>query len=748
MLAKIQNQTGHWVDRIVTILLVGGTGIILVFLFAVQFPTGNQYQLEAGKVSPSTIVAPRQITYESQILTDEARERAAQAVEPQYDPPESRVRRQQLDRAEQILEFISIVRSDPYATRDVQSDYLAAIPDLTLTQEQIGQIIELSPEEWDSIVAEVPQVLTSAMREEIHNTDSALKAAQRSVPALIVGDLDEPATSVVTEIVRDLIRPNSFYNEERTEELRTIERNQVPIQTVSFERDEVILRAGDVVTPKDVEALAQVGLLQSEWNWWLVVRSLLWTVALMSVVGGALYRLRPGILASNQQLALLSLSTILWLVLAKLMIVPHEWLPYLYPMATLGMLIAVLVDLRIAIVLTLAFTLSILYFSTADAMVVTYVSMGSLVGALTLGRAERLTAFLWAGLAVMLSNLLIFAAFRAPFIEFTTSRQMQMLLVLAVSGGLSASIALIGYFVLGNIFGITTSLQLTELSRPTHPLLRQLLLKAPGTYHHTIVVSNLSERAAAAIGADAFLTRVGAYYHDIGKTVRPYFFIENSADGAENPHDKLDPLTSAQIIISHVTDGIDLAQKYKLPARLQDFIREHHGTSLVQYFYSQAQREAKAGEVVDESDFRYAGPRPRTKETAILMLADTCESAVRAIRPATRAELAKVVNNLIDTRVADGELAESDLTFKELQTVKDVFLQVLQGVHHPRIAYPQRAKPTPLMAASAPRPVAASPAANSDQPSVEEPAAPAAAQSAANPKEKPTRVPGGFEQFA
>jgi hypothetical protein len=741
MLAKIQSQTGVWVDRAVTTLLVGGTGIIMVVLFAAQFPTGNQYQLEAGTVSPSTIVAPRQITYESQILTEEARERAAQAVEPQYDPPESRVRRQQVERTEEILEFVSIVRNDPYATRDIQVDYLAAIPDLSLTQEQIGQIMELSPEEWDNVVTEVPRVLATAMREEIHNTESALKSARRSVPALIEGDFSEPANNLVTELVRDLIRPNSFYNEERTEELRNVERNKVPIQTVSLERDEVILRAGDVVTPQDVEALEQVGLLQSEWNWWLALRALLWSVALIGVVGAALYRLRPETLASNQQLALLALATILWLLLARLMIIPHEWLPYLYPMATLGMLIGVLIDLRVAIVITLAFTLSLLYFSAADAMVVVYASVGSLVGALTLGRAERLTAFLWAGLAVMLSNLLVFAAFRAPFMEFTTSKQMQMLLVLALSGGLSASIALIGYFVLGNIFGITTSLQLTELSRPTHPLLRQLLLKSPGTYHHTIVVSNLSERAAAAIGADAFLTRVGAYYHDIGKTVRPYFFIENSADGAESPHDKLDPLTSAQIIISHINDGVDLAQKYKLPARIRDFIREHHGTSLVQYFYAQAQRQAKPGEVVDENDFRYAGPRPRTKETAILMLADTCESAVRAIRPATRADLADVVNNLIDSRVADGDLDECDLTFRELQTIKDVFLQVLQGVHHPRIAYPQRMKLTPQPADA---PAAA---ANSKAP---EKAAPrvAATQPAERRDDAPAHVPGGYEQFA
>ncbi len=294
---------------------------------------------------------------------------------------------------------------------------------------------------------------------------------------------------------------------------------------------------------------------------------------------------------------------------------------------------------------------------------------------------------------------LTFAAFRAPFSEFTPTRLFQMVMVLLLNGGLSASIAMIGYLVLGNLFGITTSLQLTELSRPTHPLLRQLLLKASGTYHHTIVVSNLAERAAAAIGADAFLTRVGAYYHDIGKTVRPYFFSENIVDN-NSPHDKLDPLTSAQIIISHVSDGIDLANKYRLPQRIQDFIREHHGRTLVKYFYIQAEREAGDNEIVDIADFSYLGPCPRSKETAILFLADTCEAAVRAVRPATREELEALVNRLIDERVTEGELNESNITFRELQTIKEVFLQVLQGVHHPRIQYPEPVRKAKSGAAS------------------------------------------------
>ncbi|MEZ4676055.1 MAG: HDIG domain-containing protein [Caldilineaceae bacterium] len=436
--------------------------------------------------------------------------------------------------------------------------------------------------------------------------------------------------------------------------------------------------------------MVHLGLLQSDWDWWVVLRAAIMSALIIAMSIGAIYRLRPTTLLNYQELAALAAIVVIWLLAAKFMIIPHDWVPYLYPLAAMSMLITVLIDLRVAVVLVIALALTVHYLSENNSMLVAYVTLGALSGALMLGRAERLSAFLWAGLSVALSNLLTYIAFRTVVVDFSASslsHNAPLYFSILLNGGLSASVALIGYFVLGNLFNLTTSLQLSELSRPAHPLLRQLLLKAPGTYHHTIVVSNLAERAAAAIGIDALLVRVGAYYHDIGKTVRPYFFTENILEG-NSPHEKLDPTTSAQIIISHVTDGMDLAQKYRLPPRIRDFIWEHHGNSLMQYFYRQAQRDAEEGEAINPEDFRYPGPYPRSKETAILLLADTCEAAVRSVRPATREELEKLVNKLIDDRVTEGALNYCDLTFKDLQTVRKVFIQVLQGVHHPRISYP------------------------------------------------------------
>jgi putative nucleotidyltransferase with HDIG domain len=513
---------------------------------------------------------------------------------------------------------------------------------------------------------------------------------------LISAELNEQASNVAAEIVRALIQTNSILNQARTEELREQARMAVPVQTALLARGQTIIRAGDIAGLEDVEALTQLGLLQRDWDSWTLVRAVMFSLIVMAIMMAALYRLRPRTLRDYQELAVLVVIAVLWLLAAKFLIVPHDWLPYLYPLAALSMVLTALLDLRVAVVLTIGFTLMVNYLGANNPSLVTYMCAGSLAGALVLGRPERLSAFLWAGLAVTITNLLAYLAHRTSLVEFEniiwTPEAFQMYLVVAMNGVISVSVALVGYYALGNLFNITTNLQLNELSRPTHPLLRQLLLKAPGTYHHSIIVSNLAERAAAAIGANAFLARVGAYYHDIGKTVRPYFFTENIADNS-SPHDKLDPLTSAQIIISHVNDGVDLAQKYHLPLRLQDFIREHHGKTLVQVFYAQAQREINGEETINEADFRYAGPRPRSKETAILLLADTCEAAVRAVKPATREDLEKLVRKLIDERISEGELDESNLTFRDLQTIRDIFLQVLQGVHHPRIAYPEQVKP-------------------------------------------------------
>ncbi|TME29093.1 MAG: HDIG domain-containing protein [Chloroflexi bacterium] len=254
----------------------------------------------------------------------------------------------------------------------------------------------------------------------------------------------------------------------------------------------------------------------------------------------------------------------------------------------------------------------------------------------------------------------------------------------AASGIASGLLAFAGTAILGHVFRIPTVFELRELGDPNHPLLRQLLLRTPGTYHHSLLVGNLAERAAEVIGADPLVARVGAYYHDIGKMRNPTAFIENQT--GVNPHDELDPLVSAGIVAAHIKDGLALADRYNLPAQIREMIPGHHGTSVVKYFFQLAQQR---GQAPDERSFRYPGPKPQSKEAGIVMLADGTEASVRSLSEKNAETIRGMVDRIIDERVADGQLDESDLTFRDVQRTKDAFCELLLGVYHERIPYPE-----------------------------------------------------------
>src|SRR6266851_1266767 len=249
--------------------------------------------------------------------------------------------------------------------------------------------------------------------------------------------------------------------------------------------------------------------------------------------------------------------------------------------------------------------------------------------------------------------------------------------------------------LLGRLFGILTTMQLLELANPTQPLLRRLLMEAPGTYHHSIMVGNLAERAAEVIGADSLLVRVGAYYHDVGKLERPWAFIENQADSLANVHDTLDPVASAQVIAAHVTDGVKLAEKYRLPPKVREMIPQHHGTRTISFFYQQASE--RTTENVDAALFTYPGPRPQTREAAILMLADSTEAAARAARDHSREAIEHLVERIIRQRLEEGQFDDCNLTLRDLTRIKQSFVTLLTGIYHPRIPYPpaSNTRPTP-----------------------------------------------------
>jgi putative nucleotidyltransferase with HDIG domain len=270
--------------------------------------------------------------------------------------------------------------------------------------------------------------------------------------------------------------------------------------------------------------------------------------------------------------------------------------------------------------------------------------------------------------------------------DMGTVELLELLLFSLLNGLIAASITLAGFFIIGGLFGMMTTLQLQELSRLDHPLLKDLLRRAPGTYHHSIMVANLAEQAAERVEANSALVRVGAFYHDVGKMNRPPFFTENQ-EGI-NPHETLDPFSSARIIISHVQDGLDLAKKHRLPDRIQDFIAEHHGDRLLYVFHKKAEEQLEEGETLDESRFRYNGPRPRSRESGIVLLADSVEAASSALRPNNGEAIEKLINKIIDDHVKDGQLDDSGLTLGDLKAIRESFTETLKGRFHVRVKYP------------------------------------------------------------
>lgn len=692
-------QSKLWIV-LFTLLLTAGLGFVL----SSELLLSPRLAVQEGQAAGQDIVAPTRIEYVSDIATQARRQSAAAAVSDIYDPLDRQVGQQQSRLALQILSFIESVRSDPFASPDYARYCLEQIQNISLSTNAISHTLNLNEEEWKAVQLETRRVLEEVMRREIREGQEEVR--RREVRSLISFDLNEAQTTVVEDLVSDLVRANRTYNASQTEAARRAAMESIPLQIVSLEQNEIIVRNGEIVTPEKIEALEKLGLLAPRVDWLLVSSTGLFALSLSAATALYIWHNERELVNTPQHLLLILLLLISFAFIFKSGAIPPISQPFLVPIGTLAMLVTALFNVRIGLLTHAVICLVIGYIANGQLDILWYALAGGLMGILAMRRINQVSTFIWAGGYVTLANLVTMITFAALTGGYGTLRLGQLLLAGAANGALSAILTLGGYYALGFIFQITTSLQLMDLARPTHPLLRALLLKAPGTYHHSIMVGNMAEQAAEAIGADALLSRVGAYYHDIGKIARPYFFTENQMDGA-NPHDLLDPETSAQIIRSHTADGLVLAQKYHLPQELKSFIAEHHGTSTIWYFYHKASQEQRQ---VLEERFKYDGPRPMRRETAIVMMADTCEAAVRSAHPHNAQELEKLIRHLVAKKISSGELDQAPLTLREIETITLSFIDTLQGVFHPRISYPPEKErtdnnpPAAPLAPSAPEP--------------------------------------------
>jgi putative nucleotidyltransferase with HDIG domain len=612
---------------------------------------------------------------------------------PVYASPNPGIAREQIERLRAALEYIALVRNDENSTPEQKATDITALTDVKLKPEIIESILALPAARWEAIQQEALSVLEQVMRRAIR--DQEIETIRRTIPSLVSLALNEEQAGLVAELVTAFVAPNSLLSEGLTQEARQSARESVEPVIQKYKAGEIIVLRGQVITPAEFEALEQFELIKVARPWENYVGAAALVLMVAAFVHLYFSRRHLPFQFEARSLVLVALIFIFFIVSARLTIPNRTVMPYAFPLAAMGLLIATLFGLETGIVFTIALSILAPYNLPNSLDLTPYYLFSSMTGVLVLGNARRVWTFFRAGMATALAGIVTLAAFRFPFVQMDAVALLQLPGAAIFSGLAACSIALLLQYFLAQALGLTTALQLIEISRPDFPLLQFFLRNAPGTYQHSLQVANLAEQAAEAIGADALLTRVGALFHDVGKAMDPMFFVENQQQDQLNTHEDLAPHESAEAIIDNVNEGIALAHKHRLPRRIDDFILEHHGTMITRYQYNQALKAAGGDESkVNKETFRYPGPRPRSRETALLMLADGSEARARAERPEDEEAIRKIVGSTIEMAQKQGQLDETQLTLRDLSIITDVFVNILRGTHHPRISYPKESPAT------------------------------------------------------
>ena len=672
---------------------VGAIGAVALFLVLSANITLGQENLEVGQIAERDIRAQRDATFVSASETAAARDEAAEIVQPVteiLEPPAD-------NQGHQLAEFDTLgrrvtrilgLRDDgSLVAEDVSARLATDVPEIRLVHREV--VAQMAVPRWEIVAAAARSALESTLSGAIREDE--LFDVRASVRDLITNDLADPDRALAGDLAAELIEPNVVINEELTADARDQARAEVPAVEVTISRGEAIVREGDPITVGDIEALVELGLTRPAVQAGTVVGNALIAALIAGLLVAYLWRFEPEVWHRNRSVLLFFLSLVVSAVAIRIAADRTLW-AFAVPTTATVLLIGILLrnSAGVAMAGALAIVAGVM---NRDALEpAAYVLAGGLVGLLTITHAERLNAFVRVFIALSVVNVAVVVAF-----SLLGQRDLASLLQLGLVGIVNAFLAVIlavgSFTLLGNIFGIMTVFQLLELANPSNRLLRRLLLETPGTYHHSVMVGNLAERAAETIGADPLLARVAAYYHDIGKMKNPLAFIENQA-GAHNIHDDLNAETSARIIAGHIRDGIDLGYEHRLPVQVIGYIPQHHGTSVMTYFHTKALREVGGRtDLVDEQIYRYPGPKPQSREAAIIMLADGVEASVRSLDEKDEESIRAMVDRIVDARVEDGQLDDAELTLKNITQIKEAFVGQLLGMYHSRIKYPENVVP-------------------------------------------------------
>ncbi len=671
--------------------------LLITLIMAVEFVPENN-ALVVGQVSPKTFKAQKSIVFEDKLKTSDQRRLAAETVDKVYakDPQVGIAVQKDIS---DLMGKIRSIQGDPGLDRDGKVLELHSVMTFIVSEEDLGNLAEASPTYTQQVENSLKSMVSGSMEDGEGITQERLEESKRTLNGQIVRMvLPQHYENLSKGIVELYLRPNAFINYEVTKQKQDEAMAAVPPVMVSVKEGEKIIGESEVVTDEHMAKLLALGLTRPKLPLTTILGIILLIGLLMVIVLLYLYQQNREIYEHAGHLYLLGMIVIVVLAVGKAIIAINvvQWpefgaqFGYMVPLAAAGMLIAILLDSRLA-VLVVAIMSLMLGVMTGNQLRFGIVGLiGGITGVYSVSKLSQRGDLVRAGIYTSGAN--VAAIFVVGMVSGTPLPLLiSSSLALGVINGILSSILTNGSLpFLENTFRITSAVRLLELSHPNNFLLKSLLIEAPGSYHHSIIVGNLAESAADAVGGDSLLVRVGAYYHDIGKSKRPYFFIENQMT-CDNPHDKIAPSLSTLILTSHVKDGVEMAREQKLPQGIIDIIEQHHGTSLVSYFYHKA-LESDRTETVTEEEYRYEGPKPQTREAAIVMLADAVEAAVRSVQNPTTGRVEGLVRKIIKDKLNDGQLEECDLTFKDLNVIANSFVRVLSGIFHNRIEYPDMAQ--------------------------------------------------------
>jgi len=641
----------------------------------------QKYDIKVGEVVQEDIRARKDGI--NTVATHKLQQAAADSVSKKYTLDHN-ITLESKSEITQIFYGIRQVRSRDILDEHGKVDALKRMIDQDLAEETYVQAVKMD----DAGLMEL-ETITKAILEKVMEggvkDDSIDRAKTYIIEEFKNTDIPQEAKNMGEDIAFSAIKSNMVYDSEATEKEQQDAMNAV--EPVKISRNQILIEKGAIVTAEQRDLLKDLGLLVQDRraNLSLLAGTMLLVAILEGILIFAIYFFHRNLFENELYLSLLALVILSTLVSS---IAIKAISSYLIPLAAGSMLISILINPSIALISSFIMSISVGIMLGNDFVISMIGFLGAVAGVFCTVRLSQRADLTKSGGIIGLVDFALIAGIgllnNDPF--WTTIRQSSW----GIVSGILSSVLTIGILpFLESTFGITTSIKLLELSNPNQALLKRLMIDAPGTYHHSIIVGNLAEAAAEAVGADPLMARVGANYHDIGKLKRPYFFIENQLT-SDNPHDKLNPTLSALIITSHVKDGMEIAREYRLPAVISGFIAQHHGTTLLSYFYNKA--ATGADQKPDEASFRYEGPKPQTREIAIVMIADSVEAAVRSMANPTPGKIDGLIRQIIKEKLSDGQLDESDLTLKELDKIAGAFSRVLTGIFHTRIEYPDRLK--------------------------------------------------------